>query len=158
MASLSKSFCRSATESFDNDRKKQFTALANAIKMNSKIKDIVEIRDALVYDVDSEGKMSFLIPKERAGVKVYYELTPWFGCHFESEKEDLLSDADLNTFSPTKKEREKFDQMVNGKINSFKISSGSHDLRVFYSKTVNEQEIIVLFDTSKQLKNYRGSF
>ena len=135
--------------------KKQFSALANAIKMNGTIEDILEIRDGLVYDVDSEGKVSFLIPKERAGVKVYYELTPWFGCNSESEKEECLSDTDLNKFNPTKKEKEKFDQMVNGEINSFKMPTGSHDLRVFYSKIVNEQEIIVLLDTSRQLKDYR---
>jgi len=135
--------------------KKQFSELAKKIEENGKISDILDIRDALAYDVGSEGKVSFLIPRDIAGVKVYYSITPWLT---DSEEKSNFSDLDLNKFKPHRREKEEFNKLAKGEIDSFKVPVRDDTLRVFLSKKIGNQEIVILLDTSRKLNDYRGSY
>ncbi len=132
--------------------KKLFSKLAKKIEENGKISEILEIRDALSADVTSEGKVSFLIPKNVLDVKVYYSITPWLR---DSDEKENLSDADLNRFKPSRREKEKFDKLTKGEIDSFDVLVRGDDIRVFLSKKIGNQEIVILLDTSRNFGPYK---
>jgi hypothetical protein len=127
--------------------KKLVNDLANKIKNDSSIDEILAIRDALSNDVGSKETISIIIPKERAGVKIYYEITPWLS---NSDKNKKLSDVDLDRFTLSKKEESDFNKLTKGETDSFKISLADHKLRIFYRMILDNQEIILLLDTSRQ--------
>lgn len=133
--------------------KNQFKALAKEIQIDGNIKEILNYRDALSYDVRSNGKLSFLIPKTVAGVKIYYEITPWF---HKPSKDKNLSEVDLNRFKPNQRERKEFYLLSQGKLDSFKVPVINQNLRVFYSKKIGDQEIVILLDTSRKLESYNS--
>ncbi len=139
--------------------KKQFSELAQAVKTDGDINDILEIRDALANYVGSGGRVSFLIPRDRAGVKVYYEIVPWLRFLDKDKTETKkLSDMDLNRFQPSRREEEDFKKLAAGEISSFQAPVGGDKLRVFQSEKIDGQEIVILLDTSRQVNDYRGSF
>ena len=133
--------------------KNQFKALAKEIQIDGNIKEILNYRDALSYDVRSNGKLSFLIPKTVAGIKIYYEITPWF---HKPSKDKNLSEVDLNRFKPNQRERKEFYLLSQGKLDSFKVPVINQNLRVFYSKKIGDQEIVILLDTSRKLESYNS--
>jgi membrane protein CcdC involved in cytochrome C biogenesis len=135
--------------------KEQFRQLAKEIGDNGTIRSILELRDALSYDVDSKGKISFLIPRLKAGTKIYYEITPWLKI---SEKEKLINDVDLNLFQPNHREKKDFEKLSKGEIETFTAPAGSNYIRIFLTKTINGQEVVILLDTSRKIDDYRGSF
>ena len=135
--------------------KKLFSKLVKEVAENGEIHDIVEIRDALEYAVGAEGKISFLLARDVAGVKVYYTLPPWMRSAKEAKN---LYDLDLNTFKPSRREKKKFDKLAKGEIDSFIVPVRDDYLRVFLSKTIGKQEIVILLDTSRKLSDYSGKF
>lgn len=137
--------------------KNQFAELAGEIKADAEIGEILTLRDALVADISSEGRVSFLIPQDRAGVKVYYEITPWFREGDEKAKKKF-SETDLNRFRPSRREKEDFDRMARGQLESFQVPLGGNQLRVFLDRTIGGQEVVILLDTSRQIGDYRSGF
>lgn len=135
--------------------KKQLAELAGEIKSDGEISDILDLRAALAADINSEGRISFLVPRDRAGVKIYHEITPWFR---RKEEDKKFSDADLNQFRPSQREKEDFDRMAKGELASFQVPLRGSQLRVFLAKNFDGQEIVILLDTSRQLSDYRSGF
>ena len=134
--------------------KAQFATLAKTIKADGTVQQVLELRDALAADIGSEGKVSFLIPKTRAGVKIYYEIVPWLQ-HLADKK---ISETDLNPFKPNRREQADFDKLSLGKIDTFKVPLDGNHLRVFKAVSLDNQEIVILLDTSRQANDSRGSF
>ncbi len=136
--------------------KSQLGEMAGEIREDGEIANILALRDALAADISSEGRVSFLVPRDRAGVKVYYELTPWF--QDDKEEEKTFSEADLNRFRPSGREKDDFDRMARGELDSFQVPLKARQLRVFLAREFEGQEIVILLDTSRQLSDYRSGF
>ena len=131
--------------------KKLFDRFAREVESNGKISDILEIRDALANDITSKGNLFFLIPKKLSDVKVYYSITRWISY---SDKKGKLSDAVLDKFKPEWTEKEKFDKLAKGEIDSFEVSDENGGVRVFLSKKIENQEIVIVLESSGFRNHY----
>ena len=59
----------------------------------------------------------------------------------------------------SRREEDEFTKLAAGEISSFKVPVGGSNLRVFQAEKIDNQQIIILLDTSRKINDYyRGSF
>lgn len=124
--------------------------LVAAINADATIKEVLEIRDAMMNNlVDARG-LSILTPVNKVEKNVFYELTPWwYGGHDEKQPEKKISEANLAVFVPQDNEKKKFHQLLQEKKPFY--SRTNYALRVFFPVVIDGKiECILLLDTSRQ--------
>jgi hypothetical protein len=117
------------------------------IGANATLKEIDALRDTMSSGLGEGRGLSLLIPVDKFGKSVYYELRPWLS---ETELSKAIGEANLTIFIPYDNEKKKFKELLEKKNGFYSISS--HSLRVF-CPVIRDDKIafILMLDTSRHI-------
>lgn len=118
------------------------------INKDASVKELRDIRDAMMNTLEDSRGLSLLIPVNKADKMMYYEIAPWWGLEKDDETKPI-SQANLRVFVPYPEEKNRFNKLAEDK-KPFNIL-GRDSLRVFYPAVVNKTTaFVLLLDTSRQ--------
>jgi hypothetical protein len=119
------------------------------------IKELEKIRAALSASIQSGARLSLLLPRKVKDVVLYYEVTAWWqGNKGEVTK---ISEANLTKFVPSSRERENWDKLTGGEMQSFTVPAGN-EIRAFRKTKSAKGDLILLLDTGRRSDYSRDSF
>jgi hypothetical protein len=107
------------------------------------------------------GEFATLIPlvlvllRKIKDVVLYYEVTAWW----QGKKGEVtkISEASLTKFVPSSRERENWDKLTRGEMQSFTVPTGN-EIRAFRRIKGAKGELILLLDTGRRSDYSRDSW
>jgi hypothetical protein len=114
------------------------------IKTDGKVEELAKVREALSASIQSGARLSLVFPLKVNDVPIYHELTAWWYGY----QGDKISEAKLPKFIPLRTEKNGWEKLVAGEIDSFSVPMRDN-IRVFRRIKTGDGEIILLIDTGR---------